>query len=98
MAMDIKTLNFASYLNDQGMLYSTDVEHIQTLDRHKITYTVIIHPDPSGIGVHLITNRHIRTMIDTSYFDSGMRDVIMNTLQLAFPSQWIKYEAEVASA
>ena len=98
MAMDIKTLNFASYLHDQGMLYSTDVEHIQTLDRHKITYTVIVHPDPENLTDLIIIDRHIRTMIDTSYFDSGMRDVIMNTLQLAFPSQWIKYEAEVASA
>ena len=98
MALDVKIINFASYLNDQGMLYSTDIEHSQNLDRHKVICTVIIHPDPSGLGVHLITNRHIRAMSDTSYIDSGIKEATMDALKLAFPSQWIRYEAEVASA
>ena len=99
MALDVKIINFASYLNDQGMLYSTDIEHDQTMDRHKIICTVIVHPDPISRSIEpLFPDRRIKAISDTTYFDSGVREATMDALKLAFPSQWIKYEAEVASA
>ena len=98
MALDVKIINFASYLNDQGMLYSTDIEHTQNLDRHKVICTVIIHLDPDKLTDPVIFDRHIRAMSDTSYIDSGIKEATMDALKLAFPSQWIKHEAEVASA
>ena len=95
MALDVKIINFASYLNDQGMLYSTDMEHSQTMDRHKIICTVSVCPDPDH---PMNADRHIKVISDASYFDSAVREATMDALKLAFPSQWIRYEAEVAQA
>ena len=95
MALDIKTINFASYLNDQGMLYSTYMEHRQTMDRHKISCTVLIYPDPNN---PMNADRHIKCISESTYFDSAVREATLDALKLAFPSQWIHYEAKVASA
>ena len=95
MALDVKIINFASYLSDQGMLYSTDMECSQTMDRHKITCTVFIYPDPDN---PMTTDRRIKCLSDSTFFDSAVREATMDALKLAFPSQWIRYEAEVASA
>ena len=95
MALDVKIINFASYLNDQGMLYSTDMEHAQTMDRHKISCTVLVFPDPDN---PMSADRRIKVISDATYFDSAVREATMDALKLAFPSQWIRYEAEVASA
>ena len=94
MALDVKIINFASYLNDQGMLYSTDIKHTQILDRHSITCTIIVHPDPTVACME----RRIKAIAETNYADSGIREATMDALKLAFPSQWIRHEAEVASA
>ena len=77
------------------MLYSTDMEHSQTMDRHKITCTVFIYPDPGQPPDH---RRRIKCLSDSTFFDSAVREATLDALKLAFPSQWIRYEAEVASA
>ena len=87
MALDVKIINFASYLSDQGMLYSTDIEHSQTLDRHKIICTVIIHPDHNQPRCRpaMFYDRTIRAMSDTTYIDSGVREATMDALKAGIP-------------
>ena len=46
------------------MLYSTDMEHSQTMDRHKITCTVFIHPDPDN---PMTADRRIKVISDATY-------------------------------